>query len=320
MLVTCVVLALCSEEAAGQIPAMPPSDPMQILPPIDATAPADPSGETTEVLDFEPYADRAARPFDEPGWRWQLLPQGLIYPAYLASGRESRFASQWSRDPRGDAFWDVALGGHMGMLRYGDQDPVLPQGWQIDVEGAAFPRLALDGTRDLLSVDFRFGIPLSLRRGRWESKFAYYHLSSHLADEFLLRDPAALATRINYVRDVLVLGLAVRPWDDLRLYSEAGWAFNTDGGSQPWEFQFGVDWSRVRPTSIWGSPFLALNGRIREEVDFGGNFTAQIGWQWRGEAGRLFRLGFHYFNGKTDQYQFFTRHEEIFALGLWYDY
>ena len=33
------------------------------------------------------------------------------------------------------------------------------------------------------------------------------------------------------------------------------------------------------------------------------------------EAGRLFRIGFHYFNGKTDQYQFFTEHEEFFALG-----
>ena len=82
----------------------------------------------------------------------------------------------------------------------------------------------------------------------------------------------------------------------------------------------GVDYSPLRPTSIRGAPFFAVNGRIRQEVDFGGNLTAQTGWQWRGETGRLFRLGFHYLNGKTDLYQFFREHEEQFAVGLWYDY
>jgi hypothetical protein len=126
--------------------------------------------------------------------------------------------------------------------------------------------------------------------------------------------------RINFVRDAIVWAVAIRPHQDLRLYAEAGWAFNADGRSKPWEFQFGADYSPIRPTTCRGAPFLAVNGRIREEVDFGGNVTVQTGWQWRGETGRLFRLGLHYFNGKTDQYQFFEEHEEQFALGVWYDY
>ena len=250
-------------------------------------------------------------------WSWQVLPDGLIYPAYLAAGRESRFASQWTHEASGDPFWDIALGGRVGMLRYGNRDSLLPEGWQIDIEGAAFPRLTLDSQRDLVAADFRFGVPITARFGKFETKLAYYHLSSHLGDEYLEKNPGP---RINYARDVIVLGLAVRPHDDWRLYGEAGWAGYTSGGSEPWEFQFGADYSPLRPTSIGGAPFFAVNGRIRQEVDFGGNVTAQTGWQWRGETGHLCRLGFHYFNGKTDVYQFFREHEEQFAIGLWYDY
>ncbi len=251
-------------------------------------------------------------------WHWQRLPDGLTYPAYLASGNESRMGSVWSYEKDHGWLWDIALGGHVGILRYGDDDPVLPHGWQLDIEGAVFPRLDLQSDRQMMSADFRFGIPLSFRKGPIETKLAYYHLSSHLGDDFIFENPGHLP--INYVRDALVLGVGLRIVENMRVYGEAGYAFYRKGDSLPWEFQFGVDWSRVQPDSRFGSPFFAVNGRIREEVDFGGNVTAQTGWQWRGEEGNLLRLGFHYFNGKSDAYQFFTEHEEHFGLGLWYDF
>ena len=287
------------ETVSAQILAMPPTNTVD-------------SASTDEKFYFE------SPPLAVDQSSWQLLPDGLMYPSYLASGREPRFASQWTHEASGASYWDIALGGRVGMLRYGNRDPLLPQGWQIDIEGAAFPRLTLDSHRDLVAVDFRFGVPVTARFGKFETKLAYYHLSSHLGDEYLEKNPSAV--RINYARDVIVLGLALRPHDDLRLYAEAGWAGYTSGGSEPWEFQFGVDYSALRPTSIRGAPFFAVNGRIRQEVDFGGNVTAQTGWQWRGETGQLFRFGFHYLNGKTDMYQFFREHEEQFAIGIWYDY
>ena len=74
------------------------------------------------------------------------------------------------------------------------------------------------------------------------------------------------------------------------------------------------------PTGTFGAPFFAVNGRIRQEVDYGGSLTVQSGWSWRGEGGHLFRVGVHYFNGKSDQCQFFNEHEELIGLGVWYDY
>jgi len=255
---------------------------------------------------------------DAEYWTWQISPSGLLYPAYLASGKQSRFASQWVFEKDRGWLWDVTLGGYVGLLRYGTANALFPEGWQIDLEGAAFPRLALEEQCDLVSADFRVGVPLTYRRGPWETKLGYYHISSHLGDEFMRRHPEVL--RINYSREAIVLGLAVRPLPALRLYSEAGWGFDVDGGSRPWEFQFGADLSSPEPSAPFGAPFFAVNGRIREEVDYGGNFTVQAGWQWRGETGRLLRFGAHYFNGKSDQYEFFREHEELIGIGLWYDY
>jgi hypothetical protein len=263
-------------------------------------------------------ANSAADHFSDDCWEWQLLPDGLIYRSYLAGFKEPRLHSLWAYEQELGWVWDIALGGRVGILRYGDHNDAMPDGWQIDLEGAGFPRLDLEEERDLVAVDFRAGVPITYGNGPHRTKFAYYHLSSHLGDEFLLKNPTV--TRYNYSRDVLVLGQSYYLTPDWRIYGEAGWAFYSDVSGE-WEFQFGVDYS---PIADWGfrcSPFVAFNAHLREEVDFGGNLVAQVGWQWRqAESGHLFRLGLEYFNGKSDQFEFFDRFENKIGLALWYDY
>jgi hypothetical protein len=219
----------------------------------------------------------------------------------------------------GNAYWDAALGGRVPLIRYGDTAVIRPQGWQLDFEGAALPRLTLDDMRDLESVDFRAGVPLTYGMGDWQFKFGYYHLSSHLGDEFAIRNDA-LDDRINYVRDSLVAGVSYYPIPVMRVYAEVGYALYALGGAEPWEFQFGTELSQPGPTGFRGTPFLAMNGHVREDHNFGGDFTAQAGWLWRDPVGRTLRLGGHYFNGKSSQYQFFNNSEQQVGVGLWYDF
>lgn len=251
----------------------------------------------------------------------QVLPDGLMYRSYLAGVKESRISGVPFHEK--DAGWllDATLGGRVGILRYGTTDSRWPEGWQVDIEGAAFPRLALQHNWDLESADFRFGVPLTWARGNRHVKMAYYHLSAHLGDELALREPGRLAQRINYSRDVLVLGYSVYPNPAWRLYGEAGWAFYSDDGSEPWEFQFGTE--VIVPfdeTYVHGNPFLALHANLRQEVDYGGNLTVQAGWLWEGDSGHRLRAGFHLLVGKSSQYQFFNRNERQIGFGTWYDY
>ena len=173
-------------------------------------------------------------------------------------------------------------------------------------------------TRDLWTTDFRAGCPLTHRQGPWETKLGYYHLSSHLGDLFMLANPDWQRTR--YVRDCIVAGIGVRPVRPLRLYMETSWAFNAPGTSQPWEFQFGAEYSSTEPSDSLGEPFAAANCLLRQEVNFGGSLRVEAGWQWRGRSGQLFRVGALYFNGLSDQGQFFDQFEQQIGLAMWYDF
>ena len=257
------------------------------------------------------------------GWGWEILPDGLIYRSYLAGPRESRLALHTfhneSTSDRSVWMWDATLGGRKGLLRYGNGDPTNPVGFQVDLEGAAVVRLNLDEERDVDASDFRFGVPLSYTAGDGVSyKFGYYHVSSHLGDELIAR--TGVNSRINYVRDAIIFGVSQQVTPCWRVYGETAFAFFTAGGAEPWEFQFGAEYSRPGATGPWGTPFFATNAHLREELDFGGDWTLQTGWLWRGATGSMLRLGLHYMNGKSTQYQFFRQNEEQVGLGLWFDF
>jgi hypothetical protein len=139
-----------------------------------------------------------------------------------------------------------------------------------------------------------------------------------LGDELIVRTPGA--TRDNYVRDAMVFGVSYNPTPDWRLYGEAGYAFFTAGGAEPWEFQFGVEYAEAGPTDIYGTPFFATNGHLREELDFGGDYALQVGWLWRGASGSTFRTGFQFLTGHSNIYQFYDESEEQYGWAIWYDF
>ena len=273
---------------------------------------------TRGVLADRPWDDEI---FHEQGlkdWTVHWLPDGLIYRSYLAGAKEPRMSSMLAFNDDLGPLWDLTLGGRVGIFRFGTDDSVRPEGFQFDLEGAGMPQLRLDNDRDLEAVDFRGGFPLSYGIGPWATKVAYYHLSSHAGDEFLAKNPAF--QRVNYSRDAFVIGQSYYFTPALRLYGEAGWAFYSDV-SEPWEFQFGADYSPLCPTGLRGAPFAAINGHLREEVGFGGNLVVQAGWQWRpARNGQLLRLGLQYYNGKSNQFEFYNRNENKIGMGVWYDY
>ncbi|MCA9259872.1 MAG: DUF1207 domain-containing protein [Planctomycetales bacterium] len=252
------------------------------------------------------------------GYSWHGMPQGLIYRPYLAGAKESRLRGVWNNEANDGNIWDISLGGNVGLLRYGTRGDQRPEGIQIGIEGAGLVRLDRDENQDVDAVDFRFGIPITWGDAVSQWKFAYYHLSSHLGDEFLLKNPGY--PRLNYSRDVLVLGHSryLNPW--WRAYGEVGYAVYTDV-AEPWETQFGIEMAPPGRTGFRGAPFFAVNGHLREEVDFGGNFVVQAGWGWRrSPATGLFRVGVEHYNGKDDQFSFYNESVQKTGFGIWYDF
>jgi len=271
--------------------------------------------EVSDTYVAEPlYADE----YRYDGWGCHLLPQGFIYRSYLAGPKESKLSTHLISIPGDSTMWDSTLGARVGLFRIGSVDPFRPSGLQLDIEGAAQLRMDLPEDQDVIGTDYRVGFPLTWGDGRKQWKFAFYHLSSHLGDEFLLKNMGF--PRFFQVRDVFVLGRSIYLTDSLRLYAEVGWAFNTVA-SEPWEVQFGADYAPRSPTGWRGAPFFAVNGYLREELDFGGGFTFQTGWAWRSATtAHLMRLGLHYYNGASTQYAFMPFHEQQIGAGAWYEF
>jgi hypothetical protein len=332
---------------APPLPVVVPTSPVDVgfgrmsrLPsPKDAIQPAAYAPDRMQFVDLDAYydghegsvnalpvgiihADRppamVAKTVPNNAWQWQLLPKSMIYPAYLASTKESRFAAHVFSQQADGWLMDGILGARVGLVRFGDHDPWLPQGWQIDAEGSAHLRLDIPENVDVRSVDFRGGVPITYGVGRHRMRFGYYHMSSHLGDEFLLRYPGF--PRQNYSRDVLIVGHTFFWTERLRSYVEAGWAFKDDISDQ-WEFQFGLDFAPTAPTGLRGAPFLAMNAHLREAVNYGGGLTVQTGWAWHTvDTTSLLRVGLYYYNGESNQFSFFDDHEEQIGFGAWYDF
>ena len=251
-------------------------------------------------------------------WTMQLLPQGMIFPSYLAGMKEPRLATMWVRDDNFKWIWDVTLGGRAGLLRFGTPHAVLPEGIQLDIEGAVQLRMDMENERNMMANDFRAGVPLTFGGRNWQFKTGYYHVSSHLGDHHMVRTGEM---RINYVRDALIFAVARRFWNDFRVYAEAAWAFYTGVETDPWEFQFGLEYAPLYPAAGFrGTPFAAVNLHLFQELSFSGYLCCQLGWQWRGAANQLFRLGLQYMNGYDDQFQFHRLTTNKIGFGIWYDF
>lgn len=248
---------------------------------------------------------------------WHVRPCGFIYGTYWASAAEPRLAVHLVEEQHTGTFLDSHIGGRLGLFRFGPKDQ--PQGFQVDILGGAKLRQDWDDQLDVSATDYRYDILGTYGAAQHRFKFGFYHVSSHVGDEFLLKTPTF--HRLNFSRNTFVGGYSYFPSTRVRLYAETGWAFDHEI-CEPWEFQFGLEIGPQSHTGINGAPFLALNVHLREELEFGGNVAAQIGWAWRGEDefdGTL-RTGMYFYEGASPQFSFYAEHERQFGWGLWYDY
>lgn len=152
---TLVFAALFVGEASGEATVrLPPVTDAPLLSTSHQVQPVEPDDALV------PYEDQNWESLDRSPWTLQWMPDGLIYRSYMAGVKEPRFASVWSSEKDAGSVWDAALGGRLGILRYGTSDCVYPQGWQLDLEGGVFARLDPQGhSTPLIATDFRVGMP-----------------------------------------------------------------------------------------------------------------------------------------------------------------
>jgi hypothetical protein len=213
-----VALAAVVAWAASAAAQPPAPSPVEVLTqPADPFAPAD-LGTLTGAARPEPLkatlpgspAELMARDYAARDGLWYcttrggaitLLPQTLLWEPPFASKREPRMQVLPITLDNYVAAWtlETSLGTSVGIVRW--QGACSPYEWQVDLFGVAHTRLSPE---DLVAADYRFGFPLSVRRGAWHAKLAYEHTSAHVGDEGMLNGglPA-----ISFAKDEIVAGL-----------------------------------------------------------------------------------------------------------------
>jgi hypothetical protein len=190
--------------------------------------------------------------------------------------------------------------------------------WEGGLQAAVFSIFDLDtGSKDLINSDFFVALFGSYRVGNFSLLSRVLHQSSHLGDEFLLRNRTE---RINLSYEGVDLKLSYDFGKHLRLYGGGGLLFHQDPSDlKPWSTQIGAEFRS--PWSYWGglvTPIAGVDLQNREEGGWRIDASLRAGVEFASPRvlDRNIQLLIEYFNGRSPNGQFFRRSVEFLGLGL----
>ena len=223
---------------------------------------------------------------NEP-FTYVTLPHDLLWKIPLANPREPRFAGKFF-NIKGKSYIDTSIGGQFGLGR------IAPKNNTNDGHPARPLRRRLHAVQPQAIPDRRRlpgGHPADLPQGQpWSTKFSYEHTSTHIGDEY---SQAYHVLQVPLVLDEFVFGLSRYFGEHIRVYGQAGYAFNTakeTNNQHRDRYDLGVSYSNYADTGPTGKPYGAFDLDIRSYQNYQPNATLQAGWQWVA-GGHSVRLG-----------------------------
>lgn len=224
-------------------------------------------------------------------------------------------------------------------ISYGDTFPIyrfycLP--WKIPGQLQAELEGALWGVFDpfcessaLVNTDYYVGLVVTWGCWRgWSTRTRFYHISSHLGDEFLLDHPGY--DRRNPSAEYLDFFVSKQVTDDIRIYAGLGGIvhqdstfkckpFYAEGGMELRFYELGyVDLCN----RLLGKPFFAFH--IRYSGDFKNHVDATyvLGYEWEKLSGlyHKIRAYFEYHDGYSLEGQFCRKPTNYLSFRLAYGY
>jgi hypothetical protein len=232
-----------------------------------------------------------------------VLPRRELFQPLLADPRWPHFSASWQRYLGDDELQSV------GSANFGETFALLegpaPLGgrWQAGIQAGVFSIFDLEAdSLDLVNADYLVALFGSYRRGRFSALGRFLHQSSHLGDEFLLRDRAADRVNLSYEAIDALLAFDVTSY--LRIYGGGGGLVHRSPSSLD---PFG----HVRPLA-------AVDVQTREESDWNADLSVRAGVQLESEriAGPRVQLLAEYYDGRSPNGQFFDRDIEYVGGGL----
>lgn len=252
--------------------------------------------------------------FAQPRVKWN--PPTDIYPPYAADPRRSRhiigLVSAVDSELPGsqNLRWGLCIGGTYGVARYAK--------WQLDVEARFYSQFDIHYALDEIGHDGRLGVALNRElRSDLAFRVAFVHTSSHIGDEYLLRNN--ITERLSSRKEEVGTGISWKINDRFRTYTDIGYGLNLGIRNRPLRLQTGLEFEG-RPRFGAGRVYAALDATSFEENDYEISANLQTGIVYSSAGSpRRYRFGIELYNGRSQLDTFFRSHERYAVIGMWLD-
>ncbi len=226
-------------------------------------------------------------------------------------------------------FNDDVVGKHVGAVIFGDD--FIFYRWldvwrwhgdmDIGLQAGVFSVFDLDHPKaGLVNSDFFVAFMPTYAVNKWSWRFRFWHLSSHIGDEFLISSPGF--DRRNLSDNGIDLFASYQLNTAIRLYLGVGdiiWR-DREFFTQPFYFEWGTEirvfGMRDCFNRLYVQPFFAMNFLSWEEHSFDIDQTYALGVEWSKlqYVGRKFRIFLEFHNGYSEEGQFVCQRSNYLAI------
>jgi len=248
-------------------------------------------------------------------WQAGVMPGGVLFKPLIADPRWPHFSAAWQHYFDDRQLTDVAA------VSFGEsfafyRDRIGGAWWEVGLHAGVFSVFDMDAQSfDLVNADYMVGLPPTLRYDDFTAMFRFFHQSSHLGDEFLLRTKT---NRINLSYEAIDLKLSYEIADVARLYAGGGYLFDqTPSNLDPSSVQYGLELKSPwpSPASRW-RPIAAVDVQQREENNWTADISARAGIEIDGVLlTRKLQILLEYFGGHSPNGQFYKDKVEYIGIG-----
>ena len=249
-----------------------------------------------------------------------LLPSGYLFKPLLADPRWPHFAASYQYyidDPQLGSVASVSFGETLTIFR----EKAGGGWWETGLQAGVFALFDIEApSMDLVNADYMVAAFLGYRYDRFSAIARLFHQSSHLGDEFLLRN--RVKNRVNLSYEAVDLRASYLFFDDvLRLYAGGGVLFDQDPSDlKPGFVQWGVEFRSPWRTPAF-RPVVAADVQNRQENNWHTDFSLRAGIEFEGWlASRSLQIMLEYFRGHSPNGQFYREKIDYIGLGAHFNF
>ena len=215
--------------------------------------------------------------------RYTLFPRGHVFLPLVADPQEAQFRNSYlTVHSAGELSTSIAVtqpGGTIPLVRRrGRRDG---DGLQLSIEASVIAAFDMSSDHwDLLNADYEFSYPISYRRGATSARFRFFHVSSHIGDEYLFFRTRRPEFTESFRKEAIDL-LVARDLGRWRVYGGGEHAYSVaphDAGTM--QVRGGVEYARPGGSlqSFARSRFVAaLHVNSTEERDWAPGVSLRTG-------------------------------------------